>query len=395
MASQTIIEAEIVAVPRVRRSFPFCKARRRLWAWTVAGEAYLASAVDWLFGLLALVLGLAILAAIPLAQFLSLGYLLEASGRIGRTGRISAGLVGIRAASRVGSIVIGIWLLLLPLRWASNLWQSAVLIDPNSKAAHHWGIGVFVLGTLLAIHGISACWRGGRLRHFLLPVVNPRRVLRRLRRGRLYAEARDAVWEFVMGLRLPYYFWLGLRGFIGGLLWLAVPVMLLADGQKSAAVGWVGAVLLMVVIVHLPLLQAHFAAENRLRAMFEVRRVRRLFTQAPLAYWLAVSVTLLSALPLYLLKIEIIPREAAWLPSLIFVVFILPTRMASGWAYARSVRHEQPRIWLSRHLSRLGMLPIAALYVLILFFMQYTAWNGVVSLYEQHAFLMPVPFLDL
>ena len=41
------------------------------------------------------------------------------------------------------------------------------------------------------------------------------------------------------------------------------------------------------------------------------------------------------------------------------------------------------------------MLPVAAFYVLIVFFSQFTAWRGVWSLYEQHAFLLPVPFLGL
>jgi hypothetical protein len=35
------------------------------------------------------------------------------------------------------------------------------------------------------------------------------------------------------------------------------------------------------------------------------------------------------------------------------------------------------------------------LYVLILFFTQYTTWEGIYSLYQQHAFLLPVPFLDM
>ena len=37
---------------------------------------------EWLFGLASLVLGLSILAALPLAQFLSLGYFLESSARV-------------------------------------------------------------------------------------------------------------------------------------------------------------------------------------------------------------------------------------------------------------------------------------------------------------------------
>ena len=40
------------------------------------------------------------------------------------------------------------------------------------------------------------------------------------------------------------------------------------------------------------------------------------------------------------------------------------------------------------------MLPVVGFYVLIVFFTQYTAWYGKWSLYEQHAFLLPVPFLD-
>jgi hypothetical protein len=39
------------------------------------------------------------------------------------------------------------------------------------------------------------------------------------------------------------------------------------------------------------------------------------------------------------------------------------------------------------------MLPIASIYVLIVFLAQYVSWGGFWSLYEQHAFLLPVPFL--
>src|SRR5438105_15712878 len=40
------------------------------------------SACEWLFGAATLVVGLAVLAAVPILQFLTLGYLLEAGGRI-------------------------------------------------------------------------------------------------------------------------------------------------------------------------------------------------------------------------------------------------------------------------------------------------------------------------
>ena len=72
--------------------------------------------------------------------------------------------------------------------------------------------------------------------------------------------------------------------------------------------------------------------------MFEVRHARRLFARAPLAFFVALLFTLVLALPLYLLKIEIVPREAAWLPSLLFVVSIFPARLLTGWALARAQR---------------------------------------------------------
>ncbi len=41
------------------------------------------------------------------------------------------------------------------------------------------------------------------------------------------------------------------------------------------------------------------------------------------------------------------------------------------------------------------MVPTVLLYVIIVFFTQYAAWEGIASLYQQHAFLLPVPFLDM
>ena len=43
--------------------------------------------------------------------------------------------------------------------------------------------------------------------------------------------------------------------------------------------------------------------------------------------------------------------------------------------------------------ARLSTLPVAAAYVGIVFLSQYAAWEGIWSLYEQHAFLLPVPFV--
>src|SRR4051812_29650427 len=72
---------------------------------------------EWLLGAASLLFGLSILAAFPVVQFLSLGYLLEASARVARTGRLRDGWIGVRRAGRVGVVVAGAWLCLLPVRF--------------------------------------------------------------------------------------------------------------------------------------------------------------------------------------------------------------------------------------------------------------------------------------
>lgn len=355
----------------------------------------LASGFDWLFGAIALTIGLAVLSVVPVAQFLSLGYLIEVTGRVAQTGRLRAGFVGVRKASRLGSMVVGAGLCLLPLQLFSSLATSAELIDPGGTADRTWKIGLVVLTVLASMHVVGACARGGRVRHFLMPFGNPFWILRRIRSGGAYAAARDAVWDFVASLRLPYYFKLGFLAFAGTMVWLAVPVSLIAAGRRFPILSFLGSLLLGLIVPAIPFLQARYAVEQRFGVMFSPRGVRERFKRAPWAFALALLVTLIFAVPLYLFKIEIIPRETVWLPSLVFLGFIFPARLLTGWAYGRSLRREQPRHWFFRGSGRLVMLPVVAVYILIVFLSQFTAWRGVWSLYEQHAFLLPVPFLGL
>jgi hypothetical protein len=338
---------------------------------------------------------LAVLAAIPILQFLSLGYLLEASGRVARTGRLRDGFIGIHLAARAGGLVLGTWLALLPLRLVSSLWLSAELIEPDGDIARAWGIGLTVLTFAMLIH-IAMAWAcGGKLRHFFFPFANPILIGVRAWRGGFWADARDAVWDFVAALRLPHYFWLGWRGFWGALIWLAIPITLLAIGRQIPPLGFLGGVLLLFVLLYVPFLQLHFVTQNRFRAFFEIGAVRQRFRRAPIAFAFAFFITLLFAVPLYLLKIEIIPREAAWLPSLVFIVFIFPARLMSGWAYGRSLRRETPRNWFFRWTARFVMLAVTLIYAVIVYLTQFTSWDGIWSLYFQHAFMLPVPFLGL
>src|SRR5581483_10861870 len=94
-------EATSKPPPRWPRSWPL-----KLWYG-------LCFALDWLFGLASLLGCLAVLAAIPVINFLSLGYLLDASGRVARSGRLRDGFIDIPKFARIGSMVAGTWICLL------------------------------------------------------------------------------------------------------------------------------------------------------------------------------------------------------------------------------------------------------------------------------------------
>jgi hypothetical protein len=371
------------------------RLRLRIWSLIRRAAWAVASGIEWLFGVASLVLGLSILAALPIIQFLSLGYFLESSARVARSGRLRDGFVGVRRAARVGGLTAAIWLSLVPAWLVGSYATSAEVIDPGGRVARLWRIALAAATVISLFHIAISCARGGRLRHFLWPVGHPFWLVRRLRQGGLYSELRDGLWAFVVSLRIPYYFRLGLVGFLGTLAWLIVPGFLIACTGRQPFLGVLGALLLAVIVPFLPFLQVRYAVEGRASALFSRRAIRDRFRRAPWAFAFALLVLLLAAIPLYLLKIEKIPPEAAWLPSLLFVIFLAPARLLTGWAYARSGRRDRPRHWIFRVLGRLAIIPTAAIYVLIVFLAQYTSWEGVRTLFEQHAFLLPVPFLSM
>ena len=358
----------------------------------------LASILDWSFGFVALLALLAACSVVPVLNFLSLGYLLHVSGTIARTGRIRDGFIGVRKASVIGSIAAGTWLVVWPARLVSGMWRDAELIAPGSRVAKAWHAGLIAIIVIVIAHIVWACVRGGKIRHFLWP--QPLRFMHWLRTPEKFGNLQRIVTEYVVALRLPFYFWLGLRGFVGALAWLIVPVGILLIATKlplgfSILVSLLGGILLLLVAIHLPFLQARFAQTDRFGALFELREVRLLFQRAPLAFWVSLLVTLLFAVPLYLLKIELTPRELAWLPSLLFVLFIFPARLLTGWAMNRATRHERPRHWFWRWTARLGIVPVGLAYVIVVYITPYLSWNGSLSLLEQHAFLVPAPLMAL
>jgi hypothetical protein len=359
-------------------------------------------AIAWivraLFGIASLTLMLALIAAVPVVNFLALGYLLEVEGRVGRSGRFRDAFPLLGIAPRIGSIALGCWLWLLPLRFLSGAAADAQLIEPGAPAA-----GVLAFLTRVAWIGITlhiclALARGGSLSCFFRPIKNVLWLVRRLRAGDYIETASAHIRDFVSRLRLRHHFSLGLRGFLGALVWLLIPTAFYAAARQSEGgpviVTLLGGFLLTIVFAWVPFLQAHFAAQNRLRAFRELGTVRELFRHAPFAWLIAVIVIYVFALPLYLFKIALPPNDAMWFITLVFIATIYPTRVVAGWAYHRAARRQREgkRSWfITRLFVRLLMWPLLATYVFLLFFTQFIGEEGKLELFQHHAFLLPWP----
>ena len=100
-------------------------------------------------------------------------------------------------------------------------------------------------------------------------------------------------------------------------------------------------------------------------------------------------------MPLYLLKIEIVPARGRLAAELVVCRVDVSRAAARGLGTGPRELGRRPRHWIFRWASRLAMLPVVFVYVVLVYFTQYLSWYGVWSLYEQHAFLVPAPFLGL
>ncbi len=359
-------------------------------AWTIRGS----------FCIVSLVVLLAVLTAIPLIQLVAFGYLLNVAGRLAAGENLRNALPHLRQAGMIGMAAVAVFLAALPTQLLVH-WESvAYLIDPGSGQAF-WMRVLAIASALLTTGYLLWAWvRGGRLRHYLWP--QPKRLLLEGWRIRTWKDAPDRLWDFTASLELPKLFWLGARGALGTLIWLIPAMIIIAafrNGETGLAglVGFVSLMFLGVALLYLPMLQAHFAAENRLSALFEVRTIRRDFRRAPWAWLLAMIMGLVVLpIPLYLLKIEATPREVMWLPCLVFVAFILPARVAEGLALRRARQRSDPKgLWaaFSRWAVRAMMPAVVAVYLLFVYVSQYTSWDGLQTWVQQHAILVPVPFL--
>lgn len=397
------------------------------------------------FGVASVIFLLAVLANIPIVQFIAFGYMLAVSGRIASSGKLRSGFLHADKATRASSIIVGTALVLIPARLISWFHSEAYLIDPTSVNTRFLNTLLWIVIALTIPHIMAAWFCGGKLRYFFWPMIAPFSfalwlakkaagapgirsglesctrwispnlvndlvaakpitdwflpaiLFKHIRNGTLISDARDNLWDFVSSWRLGELFKVGLLGFLGSFIWLAPPTALMFraigyDDGIAVFCGLVGILMATVVFGLLPFLQTLFAETGKFSSFFDLGEVYARLMRAPLMHLLSLLVMMLLALPLLVFKIEEIPSELLWVLSIVFVTFSLPGRFLTGWAVSMGKRRPAVRAWWYRWPIALFMPAISFTFAFIFFFSPFVAWYGGYSLFENHVFLLPAPF---
>lgn len=359
-------------------------------------------AVSWLVifaaGSAALVMFVAILAAIPVINVLALGWMLDAEARVARSGRLRDGFPWLGVVPRLGAATLGtlVWLLVVGL--VASVADDAALIDPGSPRAAGWSFARLIVAVAVGAHVTLAFAAGPSLMAFFRPFRNIRRVAAAAREARLWHDWTHSLERLLAVLAPIATFRMGLGGLLGGAAWVAVPTLLFGAARFSErpiapAISFVGGGLLAVTLMWVPFLQVRYAVTGRLTAFLDVSEIREWFRRAPVAMPAALIFLLGMTLPLYLLKVVVPPRDAVWLLTPLFVVLILPGRLAVGMAASWAAARTQ-RAWVgTRLVASLVCWGAITLYLVILFLAPALDALGNRILFDHHAILLPSPFL--
>lgn len=369
---------------------------KRSWLSTLLRSPFYIAARS--LDLLSLLVFLAVLSAIPIVQFVSLGYLLLAGSRLAQRRPWRQCLPGHRLAGKLGVFVLIASLLFLPVLFVDDMAETAKVLEPGSPMAASWQLGALAITVAWLVHIGWAALRGGRWFHLVWPA--PFKFLARVWRPSTWSKASDSLYEFVVYLQLPKLWWLGARATVGALLWLVIPVSMMIIGQRAPAeiaplIGLIGSLLMAWVMFYLPFLQMLFAKTGSMSSFLAVRQVRQNYRFAPWAHLFGLLLLSALAIPLYLLRIENPPAELMWAPSLIFALLMLPTKLILGWAVGYAERRQERQLkrrswWVRYPANILAIVPVG-IYVGALFVAQLIAGQGAYVMYFQHAFLVPNP----
>jgi hypothetical protein len=395
----TVQEPELAEIGNEQPAFGESTRRRSrfrwlhcLWRWPLAAAS---GAVD----LASLIVLIALVAAIPLVQFISLGYLLYAAARLANGGSWRRALPGIGTAGRLGVFLLIASILYLPVLLVADLAYSMQLLEPGSTKALGWQLSSGFLWMAWCLHVAWAAARGGRWWHLLWPA--PIRFVKQGWRPGVWKQSLDDFYQLLLSMQLPRLWWLGARATVAALLFLAIPCSLMIIGQRAQELpvapflGVLGAIGMVAVMFTLPFLQIEFARQGRLKGFLEFGKVRQRFRMAPMAHTIALVLLCVLSIPLYLLRIEAVPQEILWAPSIIFASLMLPAKLFLGWAIGRADRKivagQRVSRWWVRFPCRIVGLAGVLLYVGSLYVAQLVAGQGAWVMYFQHAFLVPNP----
>ena len=358
----------------------------------------------WLFSIL-LGIGfllplLAGLAAIPVLSLVSLGMMLDAESQVARTGRFRDGFPLLAISTRVGTIAFMVFLFLVPIMMLSSVASSQEVVRKVSGLPPgQLGSVKVILQVAVFSHLLLAVANGGSIASFLRPIRNIRNLFRRIRR-REFLPSINLWTERLLNVFRPWHhFKVAVKGGVGALCWLVIPTLLLGAASTAphqnpaptALLSLLGGILLIPVAAWLPLLQCHQAATGRFWSIFEVRIVREIICRVPIRWAVATILLYGLAVPLYLSKVVLPPADAYWLFTPLFILVIYPTRILMGWVYAQGNQKEQRARLLIRWPAKVFMIPLLGLYGLILFALPFISEAGPRAMYENHAFLLPVP----
>ncbi len=352
------------------------------------------------FGTVCLVLLLAILAAIPGLNILTLGYLIDPQRRVGESGRLRDGFPLMVLAPRLGVICFFTVLFLVPVAIQSTrVSDAAVILSPSDPRVVGMQSNLRILQTIIAVHLILAIARGGTIGCFLRPIKNLLWMLRQVLRqeGRQYmSRGTDQVLQVVKPV---HHFWIGLKAFFGAVIWLLIPTGLLvaysAPGRTNPIFGllsFLGIVLMIPVTAWLPLLQVHQAVTGKFRSIFSISAARRVIRNAPLSWMLTTVLMYAMTFPLYLTKIKLLPADAMLVLTPFFILLTYPSRILVAWAYHRGMSRDRAAWFPFRWSIKLLMVPLLAGYAGFLFLTPFISELGKGAPLENQAFLSPVPY---
>lgn len=351
-------------------------------------------------GSLCLVLVLAVLAAIPGLNILTLGYLVEPQRRVALSGRLRDGFPLLRIASRLGTLAFFTLLFCVPLRiQATRLNDAMVILGPTHRGTLQIQTMLTIMQWVIGVHLLLSVLNGSTAACFLRPLRN----LKWLRNSLLTSDGRkdffDGLNAILNLLRPIQHFLIGLRAFFGAICWLIIPTSLLvaysAPDRKQPVFGLLsvlGVLLMIPVAAWLPMLQVQQVVTGKFRDVFSISAVRRIIRNAPMTWMITTLFLYVMTFPLYLGKVRLPPTDALLILTPFFILLTYPARILVAWAWYRGNRQSTPARTLWRRGIKLLMIPLLAAYGVFLLLTPFVSELGRNAPFENQAFLGPVPY---